>query len=205
MLCFAPEKTDGPGVTGDIICLAAGDAVSMIRFSTFPRTIHPPPFIVEVISVFQAHEPEIGTLGLLKGLTSGGVLDRLRNNLVAIGFEIEQGKRSEQKIKRPVFFGENATPSLQYQVDGWHPEWRTGLEVEAGRAWMGNAVYRDLIQALVMVNLEYLILAVPNAYRYKASGRDAISNDYANTVAVAEALFGHSRIKMPFGLCVIGY
>jgi len=28
---------------------------------------------------------------------------------------------------------------------------------------MGNAVYRDLIQALVMVELEHLILAVPMA------------------------------------------
>ena len=52
-----------------------------------------------------------------------------------------------------MFFGENAAPSLQYEIDAWHPEWQAGLEIEAGRAWMGNAVYRDLIQALVMVNV----------------------------------------------------
>jgi len=70
---------------------------------------------------------------------------------------------------------------------------------------MGNAVYRDLIQALVMVNMEHLILAVPNAYRYKSGGKDVFSNDYDNTIAVAEALYGHSRIRMPFSLCVVGY
>ena len=41
---------------------------------------------------------------------------------------------------RPVFFGENAQPELQYQIDAWHPQWLAGLEIEAGRAWMGNAV-----------------------------------------------------------------
>ena len=61
----------------------------------------------------------------------------------------------------PECAGENAQPDLQYEVDAWHPEWKAGMEVEAGRAWMGNAVYRDLIQALVMVDMEYLFLAVP--------------------------------------------
>ena len=70
---------------------------------------------------------------------------------------------------------------------------------------MGNAVYRDLIQALVMVEMDHLLLAVPQAYRYKASGRTTISKDYENTISVAEALYGHSRVTMPFSLCVIGY
>ena len=70
---------------------------------------------------------------------------------------------------------------------------------------MGNAVYRDLIQALVMVDMKHLVLAVPQAYRYRTGGRPAVSHDYANTVAVAEAIYAHSRIVMPFSLCVIGY
>ena len=44
--------------------------------------------------------------------------------------------------------------------------WLAGLEIEAGRAWMGNAIYRDLVQALVMVDLDHLILAVPQARLY---------------------------------------
>ena len=69
---------------------------------------------------------------------------------------------------------------------------------------MGNAVYRDLILALIMVQVD-LVLAVPNAFKYKAGGWNVVSNDYANTIAVATALYGHTRMAMPYGLTVIGY
>jgi hypothetical protein len=80
--------------------------------------------------------------------------------------------------------GENTAPSLQYEINAWHPQWRAGLEIEAGRAWMGNAIYCDLIEALVMVKLEHLILAVPNAYRCKNDGRDVVSNDHATRPSI---------------------
>ncbi len=70
---------------------------------------------------------------------------------------------------------------------------------------MGNAVYRDLVQALIMVNVEHLVLAVANTYKYVSSGKAAMSKDYDNTLSVAEALYGHSRVRMPYGLTVIGY
>ena len=180
-------------------------SIMAIRFSTFPRTQTPPQFIPDLIGLFERHEEEIGTAGYEKGLNSNDVLAVLRRDLVDLGFEVEASKRSEDKIMRPVFFGENAKPELQYQIDAWHPAWLAGLEIEAGRAWMGNAVYRDLIQALVMVDVEHLLLAVPQFYHYKAGGRPTSSKDYQNTVAVAQALYAHSRINMPFNLCVIGY
>lgn len=163
----------------------------------------PPDFLEAVVPIFRCSE--ISTQALAKGLTSDAVLAKLGNGLTSLGFLIETGKRSDQKVRRPVFFGENGEPSLQYEIDGYHPTWRCGIEIEAGRAWMGNAVYRDLIQALVMVNLDHLILAVPLAYKYKSQGRNTSSRDYENTVAVADALYGHSRINMPFGLTVLGY
>ena len=79
------------------------------------------------------------------------------------------------------------------------------LEVEAGRSWMGNAVYRDLIQVAIMVGVEYLCLAVPHSYKYISSGRTTESRDYSNTTQVADAIYGHSRFKLPYGLVVIGY
>ena len=176
-----------------------------IRFSTFPRTQTPPEFLAGLVARFEKHADVIGTSHLKKGMKSDEVLAVLRSDLIDLGFEVEAGKRAGEKIKRPVFFGENAQPELQYEVDAWHPEWLAGLEIEAGRAWMGNAVYRDLIQALVMVNMEHLILAVPQAYRYKSGGRAAASRDYDNTVSVAQALYAHSRVEMPFSLSVIGY
>ena len=176
-----------------------------VRFSTFPRTQTPPAFVAEVVAVFERHADEMGTGRTGETLKSDQSLAVLRSDLVALGFGVEAGKRADEKIKRPVFFGENAEPELQYEVDAWHPEWRAGLEVEAGRAWMGNAIYRDLVQALVMVEMDHLLLAVPQAYRYRSGGKPAVSRDYEKTIAVAQALYGHSRITMPFSLCVIGY
>ena len=178
---------------------------SNVRFSTFPRTEPPASFAVEIVKVFERHEGAISTLARPKGLTSDAVLRELRSDLVALGFEVERGKTVEDKIRRPVFFGENGRAGLQYEVDSFHPHWRCGLEVEAGRAWLGNAVYRDLIQALVMVDLDYLVLAVPNGYRRRSLGRIVVSKDYLGTCSVADALFGHTRIQMPYRLVVIGY
>lgn len=179
--------------------------MSNIRYSSFPRTAAPPPYVEQILQVFRAAEPAICTKTLTKGLTSDAVLARLRDDLCNLGFNVEGGKKSDDKIKRPVFFGENGEPDLQYEIDAFHPEWKRGLEIEAGRGGMGNALYRDLVQALVMVELETLFLAVANTYRYKSGTRDSISKDYAKAVAVADALYGHSRITMPYRLVVVGY
>jgi hypothetical protein len=122
-----------------------------------------------------------------------------------LGFQVERGKNKDEKIERPVFYGENGVPNLRYQINGYHPVWRCGLEIEAGRAWMGNAVYRDLIQALVMVQVDHVLLAVPNGYKYLSGGKNTVSSDYKNTCSVADALYLHRRIKLPYGLTVLGY
>lgn len=176
-----------------------------IRFTSFPQTEPPPSFVSKVVASFQSCESAISTTLLGKGLTSDKVLEHLRTSLVSLEFAVESGKEKKCKIDRPVFFGENGVPTLRYQIDAYNAEWRCGLEVEAGRAWMGNAVYRDLVQALVMVQVDHLVLAVPNAYKYLSAGKPVVSYDYGNTVAVAGALFGHTRVKIPYGLTVIGY
>ena len=178
---------------------------STIRYSTFPRTEPPPGFVQEVVATFRKFEEEIATEINDKGLKSDEVLAILGHDLVDLGFQIEASKKKVDKIERPVFFGENGIPTLRYEIDGYHPEWKCGLEVEAGRGWMGNAVYRDLIQAAVMVGIDYLCLAVSNVYRYKSSGRQATSKDYENARQLAEAIYGHSRLRLPYNLILIGY
>ena len=149
----------------------------MIRFLSYPRTEPPPDFVSEIVNVFRNHEETVSTLELEKGLTSDAALAVIRDDLIALGFSIEHSKLSTDKIRRPVYFGENGIPSLAYEIDGFHPEWRCGIEIEAGRGWMGNAVYRDLIQALIMVNVDHLVLAVANSYKYMSSGRPTVSMD----------------------------
>jgi hypothetical protein len=80
------------------------------------------------------------------------------------------------------------------------------LEVEAGRATMGNAAYRDLIQASLMLDARFLALAVPVEYRYKSGARTAREPSYVKTYSVIEALYGSPRLNLPFeGLLLIGY
>lgn len=178
---------------------------STTRFSCFPRTEPPPHFVKSIVDVFRDHESEISTEVLDNGLRSDAVLAIARPGLESLEFEVEAGSTAADKIERPVFYGEGGIPTLRYQIDAFNKKWKCGLEVEAGRAWMGNAVYRDLIQALVMVNVEHLCIAVPNAYKYRSSGQPTISKDYLKTVAVADALYGHSRVRIPYGLTIIGY
>jgi hypothetical protein len=178
---------------------------STIRFTSFPLTAPPPPFVREVVEVFRRAETTISTSALKKGLVSDEVLAAVGPALRDLGFEIELGKGSNERIERPVFYGENGVPQLRYLIDAYHSGWRCGLEVEAARAWMGNAVYRDIVQALVMVEVDHLILSVPNGYRFRSNKRETVSKDYDNTVAVARAVWGHRRVQMPYGLTVLGY
>lgn len=68
---------------------------------------------------------------------------------------------------------------------------------------MGSAIFRDLIQTLVMVELETLVLCISLGYRYNGGSRSTVSRDYENTVA--DAIYGHTRINMPHRLVPIGY
>ena len=147
----------------------------------------------------------MSTPKLGKGLTRDRVLAEPRDDSIELGVAVETGKRKDQKIKRPIFYGENGVPSIQYEIDAFHGGWRCGLEIEAGRAWMGNAIYRDLVQAMVMVQVDHLCLAVPNSDKYLSGGKMTRSTDYEHTIAVADAIYGHHRLQVPYALTVIGY
>lgn len=176
-----------------------------IRFATYPRTEVPPPFVKDLVGVFRSHEAKISTIALPKGLTSDQVLAVVAGDLAELGFAVETGKSAAQRVERPVFFGEDGVAELNYQIDGFHSDWRCGIEIEAGRAFTSNAIYRDLVQASLMVDLDHLCLAVPLAYKFQSSGRPSVSHDYENAKAIAGAMYSHSRIKMPYRLLVVGY
>jgi hypothetical protein len=176
-----------------------------VRFTCFPQTQPPPSFLSSIVDIFRNHEPVISTIALAKGLESDPVLKEIAADLADIGFAVETAKTVKAKIPRPVFYGENGVPSLRYDIDAYHAAWRCGLEVEAGRAILGNAIFRDLFQAMVMTDVDYLCLAIPNVYKHKSGGRNISVKYYEKAISIAEALYGHSRVAMPYGLTVIGY
>jgi hypothetical protein len=69
---------------------------------------------------------------------------------------------------------------------------------------MGHAVDRDLVQALVMVPVDHLVLAVANRSQSRSGGRAAYSSDYDDTIADGDARDGPGRIRLPDGRTVIG-
>jgi len=154
--------------------------------------------------VFCNTEKTIGT-SFENSLRSNEVLKTLQPGFTALGYDVEGANPKKKTISRPVYFGENGTPSLKYQVDAFHHEFGCGIEVEAGRATRSNAVYRNLIQALVMTQIEHLVMAVPLAYWYNTDNKRVSSKDYELTIEIAKALYGHDRVKFPFDLTVVGY
>lgn len=139
-------------------------------------------------------------------MESNDVLAVIAGDLSDLGFAVETGKRKLGKLPRPVFFGDEGTFLRTYEIDAFEPENGVALEVEAGRATMGNAVYRDLIQGSLMVDARFLAIAVPVEYRYKAGTRIAREPSYAKTYSVVEAIYGSQRLSLPFdGLLLIGY
>jgi hypothetical protein len=175
--------------------------MSDIQYYCYPRTQAPPEFAENIAKAFRVNENAIATQQLDDGLKSDEVLEVLRDDLESIGFDIEEGKKKDEKIHRPVLYGKDGEPQLKYEVDGYHEERRYGLEVEAGRAWMGNAIYRDLIQASVMVQVDTLVLAVPNVYKY-SGGKNAA---FDNTKDVVETIYTTERFGLPFDMILIGY
>jgi hypothetical protein len=176
-----------------------------IVFYSFPKTEKPKDFSIRVVDVFKKNFKNISTVDLKKGLESNQVLGILRKDLEKLGFNVEKGKKKDEKIHRPVFFGDNGEPTVSYEIDAFHNEWKCGLEIEAGRGWMGNAVYRDLIQSLVMVNLEHLILAVSQTYKYNSNGKALASKDYESAKNLIDTIYSHTRFKLPYSLTLIGY
>jgi hypothetical protein len=137
-------------------------------------------------------------------MESDDVLRAIADDLRALAFDVEQGKSKMGKLPRPVLFGDEGMYLRTYEIDAFQAEHGIALEVEAGRATMGNAIYRDLVQASLMVDARYLALAVPVEYRYGT--RPTREPSYAKTYSVVEAIYGSRRLALPFdGVLLIGY
>ena len=77
------------------------------------------------------------------------------------------------------------------------------LEIEAGRGAANNADYRDVIRAALMVDADYLVLAMMQ--RYKA-GASMVVNSYEQTRNRIDAIYASDRLKLPLkGVLLIGY
>lgn len=171
----------------------------------YPSSNRPPDWVPPFINVVAQAKAQIGSVAVT-GLTSDIVLGHLRQGLEGLKFRVEGGKTRQQKIHLPVLFGENGAERVAYEVDAFHEGDGVALEVEAGRGARGNAVYRDLIRASLLVGVRYLALGVMLSYRHKSGGKDIAVASYSEARSILDAIYASGRLRLPFeGVLLFGY
>lgn len=123
-----------------------------------------------------------------------------------IGYTVERGKRAEEKIYRPVLFGDNGEASVTYEIDAFHDGLGIAVEVEAGRGAQGNADYRDIVRTSLLLDANFFVLMMPTIYRYNSSGKVTRKEAFASTRDQLSAIYASQRLRLPFdGVLLIGY
>ena len=176
-------------------------------WSYYPRNVRPPAWVDRFVSVVAGVEDVISTTGPSPAaLRSDQVLQAMTAGLVELGYAVETGKGAADRIRRPVLFGENGEATVAYEIDAFHDEVGIVVEVEAGRGARGNANYRDIVRTSLIVDAEFLALALPLAYRHSSAGRPVVVPAYADTRAQLDAIYASERLKLPFrGVLLVGY
>lgn len=168
----------------------------MIQYQFFPRSRGVVNEIGDVIGCFKAIEAEIDSS--TKNLVSNDVLAIVRPYLESIGFYVETGKRSEEKIDVPVLFGQNNQIDKSFYADALSKDGKIVIEVEAGQATENHRFLKDIFEACMMFDVEYLVLAVRNTYRNH--------NDFQRIYTFLETLYISNRLQLPLkGILLIGY
>jgi hypothetical protein len=115
------------------------------------------------VDVVGSAKPRISTVDEKTGLASDAVLQELTPGLVALGYSVESGKTKAGKILRPVLFGENGAPEVNYEIDAFHDDLGIAVEVEAGRGAAGNADYRDIVRTSLILDARFMVCCCPSA------------------------------------------
>ena len=143
-----------------------------INWSYFPKTDPLPEALVETINIFKNNHNKIDSTkndtNQLR-LSSDKVLKVVEEDFIDAGFSVETGKKKDEKIRVPVLYGHQGTIAQAFEVDGWHKEQKIVLEIEAGRAYSNHQFLKDIFEASVMVDIDYLVLAVRNIYTNQTS------------------------------------
>tara|TARA_A100001015_G_scaffold291337_1_gene365366 strand:- start:143 stop:697 length:555 start_codon:yes stop_codon:yes gene_type:complete len=180
-----------------------------IAWSYFPKTDPIPNELEDIIGVFEKNFKEIDTIKDEEKITKGvkDIKDRLQSDdilkivekdFLDLNFKIETDKKKSNKIRVPVLFGHQGKTAQAFEVDGWHEENKVVLEIERGRAFANNQFLKDIFEVSVMVNVDYLVLAVSNLYKG--------SNDFEKICVWLETIYATNRIKLSLkGILLVGY
>ena len=168
----------------------------MIKYQFFPRSRGVTLEIQDVINSFKAIETQIDSE--TSELKSNEVLQIVRPHLEKLQYIVETGKGVYEKIDVPVLFGQDNKIDKSFYADALSADGRIVVEVEAGRATENNQFLKDLFEACMMFDVEYLVLAVRNVYR--------THYDFDRVYSFLETLYISNRLHLPLkGILLIGY
>ncbi|MGE0308924.1 MAG: hypothetical protein AB7Q27_24580 [Acidimicrobiia bacterium] len=171
----------------------------------YPAQDRPPGWATDFVEVVRGTAERIDSR-VSGGLDSNAVLRVLRPGLESLGYQVESSKRHADRIRRPVLFGENGVERVAYEIDAVHDSLGVLVEIEAGRGADGNAVYRDLVRASLIVDARFFVLCVLQQYRRMSGGRQIIVQSYRDARNQLDAIYASGRLGLPFeGVLLVGY
>jgi len=172
----------------------------MLNWAYFPRSARPTGLTLEVVGAFEAAFELIDSKR--HTLQSNAVLGHVAPFLSQSGFAVETGKKKHEKICVPVLYGNNGQVTKSFDADAHHRDGKFVVEVEAGRGVVNNQFLKDLFQACMMDEVEYLAIAVRNIYETVG----ARSPDFERVVTFFDTLYASDRMNLPLkGILIIGY
>ena len=171
----------------------------------YPAQNQPPGWVYDFVRAVHTARSQIESR-YVSALTSDKVLAFLRPELEPLGYTVEAGKHQAEKIRRPVLFGDRGSVRVAYEVDAVHDDLGVMVEVEAGRGARGNAVFRDLVRASLIVGARFLALGVMQEYRHKSGGRSVAVESFRDAKQQLDAIYASGRLGLPFeGILLFGY
>lgn len=167
-----------------------------IQYQCFPKSCSVPEELQRLILLFQRKEYQITSSK--HQLPSNEVLHILSDDITALGYQVETGKKAVDKIKVPVLFGRNGSLEKYFEADCYNQKEKVVIEIEAGRAVTNYQFLKDIFQASVMHDVDYLTIAVRNLYRKQ--------KDFEIVTNFLDTLYASNRLELPLkGILVIGY
>ena len=172
----------------------------MLHWAYFPRSAKVTPLALSVVAAFEAGHVSFSSDEHTHN--SNEALALVAPHLKALGFLVESGKKRIEKISVPVLYGNNGTIEKSFDADAYHAAGKFVIEVEAGRGLVNFQFLKDLFQACMMDEVEYLAIALRNVY--VAGGIK--SQDFTQVVRWFDTLFASNRLQLPLkGILIIGY
>lgn len=192
------------------------------RWQHFPRSEKIPTHLLSVVDAFKAHETDFAAHYAAwhawaaapppgsqpPRLESNKVLKTVAPELKASGYAVES---TAGKLPVVVLWGVNGTQEKSYFADAkieHAPGRETVVEVEAGGGTANNAWRKDFMEACLMPYVDYLCIAVRNAYvSYDKKTKKIKTNpDFQSVTSELDALYESHRLQLPLkGITIIGY